>query len=218
MLTLQHILDEMTYEEYVQHLLEKYGAVPYDYFIDRSMLVKTGKKISRSVDGLEVHHIDETKYLFLSDPQACKDQNAPWECQKADRLVYCDKVEHLILHMKIIEEYRPRAEWIQYFELGPLDIIASINDLYTYFLEHATLQTTWYGNLTKKILPKYKEYILILNLIKLILEPLGVPEDRINALIFASHSSEGCHEKLINEVEHLDEKLLAYLENTNIDL
>ena len=39
----------------------------------------------------------------------CNDKfaiNNPFEYQKADRLVYCNVLEHLILHIKIVEEPR----------------------------------------------------------------------------------------------------------------
>ena len=48
------------------------------------------------------HHIDEDKAIMLStDSFAVR---YPFEYQKADRLVYCNYLEHLLLHIKIAEE------------------------------------------------------------------------------------------------------------------
>ena len=48
----------LSYDEYVDVLLEKYGRVPGDYYTDSSFQ-KKNKKIVRSKDGLWCHHIDE---------------------------------------------------------------------------------------------------------------------------------------------------------------
>lgn len=54
---------------------------------------------SRTSEGLLCHHIDEDKVSVLSDPHFAKDY--PFSYQKKDRLVYCDYIEHLLLHYKL---------------------------------------------------------------------------------------------------------------------
>ncbi len=54
---------------------------------------------SRTPEGLLCHHIDEDKASVLSNPRFAKDY--PFSYQKRERLVYCDYVEHLLLHHKI---------------------------------------------------------------------------------------------------------------------
>jgi hypothetical protein len=105
-------LIKMTYIELVDFLREKYGPVPADYFdqesFDKYMLGKTKtikkNKVSRTEEGLHCHHVDEDKYATLSGPEKVKLQNAGFEHQKKERLVYCNLIEHSIAHVKIAIE------------------------------------------------------------------------------------------------------------------
>lgn len=102
----------MKYDDLVNYLLNKYGPAKYDYFCNESCKSKN-KKISRTNEGLYCHHIDEDKAILLSvDRFAFMN---PWEYQKADRLVYCNVLEHLILHIKIVEK-------VQEDNIGKLNI------------------------------------------------------------------------------------------------
>ncbi len=96
----QEILKEMsmTYDELVDYLWKKYGRAKYDYFSTPECRSKS-KKIRRTSEGLFVHHVDEDKGMRLSDSSWAKEQ--PWEYQKAERLVYCNYIEHLLLHIQI---------------------------------------------------------------------------------------------------------------------
>ena len=90
----------MGYAELVEYLLKKYGAAKGDYFVSESCKTKN-RNVPRTSEGLECHHIDEDKAIMLSDSRwAVKN---PFSYQKADRLVYCNVLEHLILHVKIVE-------------------------------------------------------------------------------------------------------------------
>lgn len=91
----------MSYSELVKHLLSKYGPAQYNYFRNESCKSKN-PKVSRTSEGLICHHIDENKAILLSNDKCAV--NNPFEYQKADRLVYCNVLEHLILHIKIVEE------------------------------------------------------------------------------------------------------------------
>ena len=89
---------KMTYSELVDYLLKKYGPAKCDYFRTEACKSKN-PKVSRTSEGLYCHHIDEDKAIML-----CNDKfaaNNPFEYQKAERLVYCNALEHLILHIKI---------------------------------------------------------------------------------------------------------------------
>ena len=92
---------KMTYDELVDYLLKKYGPAQYDYFRNESCKSKNSK-VSRTNEGLYCHHIDENKAILLSNDKFAI--NNPFEYQKANRLVYCNVLEHLILHIKIVEE------------------------------------------------------------------------------------------------------------------
>lgn len=93
----------MNYNDLVVSLLKKYGAAKHDYFTDRECTIKN-KLVSRTAEGLFCHHIDEDKAIMLSnDEYAARN---PFEYQKKNRLVYCNLLEHLLLHVKIAEEPR----------------------------------------------------------------------------------------------------------------
>ena len=89
---------QMTYDELQQYLIEKYGGAVCAYFATPECKSKS-KKISRTGEGLYCHHMDEDKGGNLSDPVGAINQ--PFEWQKKERLVYCNVLEHLILHIKI---------------------------------------------------------------------------------------------------------------------
>ena len=103
----------MGYEELADYLKEKYGPAKYDYFCNESCRT-VNKKTSRSSEGLQCHHIDEDKHGNLSVPQLAK--RHPYKYQKKDRLVYCNLIEHCLLHHKINEFTQA------YPKVSPIDI------------------------------------------------------------------------------------------------
>ncbi|USS92963.1 hypothetical protein M8332_04980 [Fructilactobacillus ixorae] len=104
---------DLDYQSAVKSLLNKYGKSTKDYYSEkmyvdflkenRKTLIKT-KEISRTDEGLYIHHIDEDKYIQLSTPKIIKSFGYPFTVQKADRLVYCNLIEHSILHTLISRE------------------------------------------------------------------------------------------------------------------
>lgn len=121
---------KMTYGELAQYLLKKYGAAKYDYFRTEACKSKN-PKVSRTSEGLYCHHIDEDKAIMLCDDKFAI--NNPFEYQRAERLVYCNALEHLILHIKIVEE--PRNRDANEMELqgigGAINLLCpQINDFY----------------------------------------------------------------------------------------
>ncbi len=151
----------MTYIELVNHLLNKYGKATHDYFRNESCKSKN-PKVSRTSEGLYCHHIDEDKAIMLSNDKFAP--NNPYEYQKADRLIYCNILEHLILHIKIMEE--PRNAEANEFELQGIGgvynfICPQINDYYNgYVFNQQWLITAF--NLIKN---NFDDYIDILKYI-----------------------------------------------------
>jgi hypothetical protein len=92
----------MNYDQYVSYLLKKYGPAQYDYFCNESCKTKNSK-VSRTKEDLFCHHIDENKEVLLSTPEIAKLH--AFKYQKKDRLVYCNILEHLLLHIKIVQEF-----------------------------------------------------------------------------------------------------------------
>lgn len=79
------------YEEYVFSLKEKYGVVPGDY---RTVKGNPNNKIKRVKEGLFVHHTMEFNSANLSS-------NLNNIADKKENLVYCNYLEHYLLHLII---------------------------------------------------------------------------------------------------------------------
>lgn len=101
-----------TYSDAVNILLDKYGAAEDHYFREKSYErffrgeIKniTKGNYLRSAEGLECHHIDENKFLNMTNTCYIKSQQIPFKYHKKERLVFCDIVEHTILHALIAKE------------------------------------------------------------------------------------------------------------------
>lgn len=120
-------LFEMDYEKAICHLLKKYGPVKDDYYREKSYFkflndeIKsiTKGKYSRTSEGLYCHHIYENEELMLSNINIIKYMKLPYYYQKKENLVYCDLIEHAILHILIADETNHKygyAGYITYME------------------------------------------------------------------------------------------------------
>lgn len=102
----------LSYEQAVEKLLLKYGAARHDYYKEKSYTRFLNGEIKnitrgdykRTQEGLYCHHIDEFEFENLSNKDFIQSYKYPFYRQKKDRLVYCDLIEHLILHTLIIKE------------------------------------------------------------------------------------------------------------------
>lgn len=100
------------YDQAVEFLHEKYGTAEDAYFSEKSYerFLKgeikniTKGKFSRSVDGLECHHIAENKFMYMTNMDSIKVQSIPFESHQKENLVFCDVIEHAILHILIAKE------------------------------------------------------------------------------------------------------------------
>jgi superfamily II DNA or RNA helicase len=81
------LVKNFTYAEYCEYLKTKYGKVPFKYGSSKN------KK-----PGYFIHHIAEDKVPSLSHPEQKKQYP---EYQVPELLVYCDYLEHLLLHIMI---------------------------------------------------------------------------------------------------------------------
>lgn len=107
---------DLNYDELVVYLLGKYGSASEDFYLESSYndfisgVVRSIVKgdVSRLKEGLYCHHVDENRIQKLTDLMLIKLGEIPFECQKKDRLVYCDLIEHALLHTLIITESRAK--------------------------------------------------------------------------------------------------------------
>lgn len=154
------LIDEwlMDYDEQVEYLLNKYGGAKYDYFHNETCR-SINQKVKRTNEGLICHHIDENVYENLSTIKIAKGH--PFSVQKADRLVYCNYLEHLVLHMKIgkirFGEGRIPAHALAYVTPGLLYICWTLNDLY----DKNGSSTPWRERCYQEIENNFKDYIFL---------------------------------------------------------
>lgn len=147
-------LFEMTYNELCNYYIKKYGNVKHDYF-STPECKSVQKKNSRTKEGLEIHHIDENKHPLLSAKWA---KNMPFECQKADRLVYVNVLEHLLLHIKIYEEECEKSAVTgKQAILGHPGIYFLSQRINDYFSKEKEING-WHINMAKIIIDNFEEY------------------------------------------------------------
>ena len=153
-----------SYDEAVEFLLQKYGPAQDDYFREKSYkrfmnneIKSIAKgKISRTSEGLYCHHIDEKKMLKMADFSFIKIDKIPFDYQKKERLVYCDLIEHNILHVLIAKETS--------LEFGYPGFIAFlVPDIEIWYLNQITPVREWEKNCYKKSFLDPQEAFNILN-------------------------------------------------------
>ena len=154
----------MTYDDYVHWLLEKYGPAKFDYF-SNEMCRSKSSNITRTKEGLVCHHIDENKAILLSDPDIARAN--PFEYQKKDRLVYCNLIEHLLLHLKIVNECHKTNPVLG--GGGVETIRRQINGYY----EDKPCSQSYHTDLYNVIAEKYDDYIKVLKYGIRIYEEIG---------------------------------------------
>lgn len=142
---------KLNYEDCVNYLKKKYGNVTKNYFSNPQCKSKS-QGISRTKEGLYIHHVDEDKAILLADKEQAL-QN-PWAYQLADRLVYCNLLEHLILHIKITEKTKGEFGWrgIHAF------MIPQFNDIFT-----GVIYKNWMENCRLAVKDLKNEYLSVIN-------------------------------------------------------
>ncbi len=148
---------KMSYQDIVSALLQKYGSAKHNYFKDTACKTKN-PLVTRTNEGLFCHHIDEDKVIML-----CNDKiavNNPFEYQNADRLVYCNLLEHLLLHVKIAESPSSYANENELPNIGGAInfICKDLNDIYS----GKEFADEWRKNVADKVKDNFDDYIIIL--------------------------------------------------------
>ena len=156
---------KMSYQDIVSALLKKYGSAKHNYFKDTACKIKNSL-VTRTNEGLFCHHIDEDKAIML-----CNDKfaaNNPFEYQKAARLVYCNLLEHLLLHVKIAENPSLDANENELPGIGGAInfICKDLNDIYS----GKEFSDEWRKNVADKVKDNFDDYIIILRYLWYIVE------------------------------------------------
>lgn len=136
---------KMDYLQYCKYLQEKYGIPKYDYM---TKSYNKNQKNSRTSEGLVIHHIDEDKMIQLSEKAYA--ELCPFEWQAKERLVYCDYLEHLLLHVLICENPSPERDPSVDVGIGGVVnfIVPELNDVYSGF----KTKQAWRKNCHDKII------------------------------------------------------------------
>ncbi|MCR4833571.1 MAG: hypothetical protein K5900_08330 [Butyrivibrio sp.] len=125
----------LTYSGLINYLKSKYGLPPKPYFEVRifngeEKLYKNITANSRTSEGLNIHHDFENMYERISDSENAK--FAPKYVQFPENLTYCNLLEHLLLHYKILTEKYENVRQKVYdnWESYRNNILNEINDKY----------------------------------------------------------------------------------------
>lgn len=152
-------IKDLTYLQYCDYLQCKYGIGLSDYM---TKSWNKNQKCTRTKEGLITHHKFEDRAIMLSTKEFA--MNNPFEWQLAENIIYCDYLEHLLLHILICE--CPSAEKNQFEVVGIGGVInfivPELNDFYSGW---ATNQE-WRKNCHNRIKDDKDVYILLLKRFK----------------------------------------------------
>lgn len=155
----------LSYKGLCNYLKQKYGKVKGNYFLDPSCKVRND---AIKKEGLLIHHIYDIKYGNLKKFDRAKRTNFLY--QKGENLVYCNMLEHLLLHVRMSIENNT-------FE-NIVEVMGSHYELERY-KDFITEKTKEYK---EDIDPKlhvlvdhYKEYLWLLDYSELIIENIHFP-------------------------------------------
>lgn len=139
-----------TYYEYCDYLQKKYGIGKADYY---TKSFYPNKKCSRTSEGLVAHHKKEDTMICLSNRMIAK--KCPFEWQQKENIVYCDYLEHLLLHVLIRKEFPETILGLG----GIIDyIIPELNDVYSGWVT----KQPWRKNLHNKVIHDKSVYLEII--------------------------------------------------------
>ena len=141
-----------TYEKCLAILKNKYGPVSGNYYLDEG-LERKNPNISRTREGLIIHHDQENEFPLLSGLMRFFPPD-PFEVQKSEYLTYCNYIEHLILHLLIYIETNGKHS-----KQGILVIVQDINHMF----ENIEGEYFWKRNCFNIIKGDFDFYITLLN-------------------------------------------------------
>ena len=121
-------IKNLSYLEYCDYLQKKYGVSSVPYF---SISWSKNPKATRTSEGLVIHHKFEDHAIMLGDPKFASAN--PYEWQLPENLIYCDYLEHLLLHIMICENPAPDHNELEAVGIGGvINFIApELNDVYS---------------------------------------------------------------------------------------
>ena len=180
----------LSYDELIKALNKRYDTVKGDYFENEDCL---NVNLNIQKDDLFIHHIDEDKGILLEKTNDAL--NYSYDYQKANRLVYCDYLEHLLLHVKIIENNQDKSKLQDIFN-STLSIIKDIN---TYYGEQGSIDSS--NKAILKIKTEYKSYIAILNKINQLIQSNELFQEYVTKKALALNWDNDVIDKIYNDIK-----------------
>ena len=121
------LVKDFDYLEYCDYLQEKYG-IGLDDYMTKSYNSKS--KCKRTKEGLLAHHKKEDTVPLLSRKDVAI--MYPFEWQSKENIVYCDYLEHLLLHILICKYPSKNSDFAKVGLRGiTCFIVPELNDLYS---------------------------------------------------------------------------------------
>lgn len=147
----------MTYEAYCDYLQAKYGIGRADYM---TKSFNKNQRVSRTSEGLIAHHKAEDKMILLSTKEVA--EKCPYEWQQKENIVYCDYLEHLLLHVLICKY--PSQDRIPIADVGIGGVInfivPELNDLYSGWVSNQS----WRVKCHNRVIEDKEVYLEILRI------------------------------------------------------
>ena len=181
-----------TYLEYCDYLQQKYGIGLCNYMSENW---KKNSKVTRTKDGLYVHHKYEDHAIMLSNPEYAKKN--PYEWQMKENLVYCDLLEHLLLHQLICEYPADNKNKNEQVGIGGVVnfIVPELNDVYSGWVSKQPWQQNCHNAIIKdkdvylQVLKRYKDFhdnnpFIVKWLLKSYNKQFGLWSDEKNAELY----------------------------------
>lgn len=163
----------MTYLEYCDYLKGKYGIGRADYM---TRAFNKSNKVSRTSDGLIAHHKAEDKMILLSTKEVA--EKCPYEWQMKENIVYCDYLEHLLLHVLICKYPSQNRHPLADVGIGGVVnfIVPELNDLYSGWVS----KQAWRNNCHRIVIEDREVYLEILKMfIAYLKEERGIEDKEI---------------------------------------
>ena len=183
---------DFTYLEYCDYLQQKYGIGLCNYM---SASWKKNSKVTRTKDGLYVHHKYEDHAIMLGNPEYA--QKNPYEWQLKENLVYCDLLEHLFLHQLICEHPADNKNKNEQVGIGGVVnfIVPELNDVYSGWVSKQSWQQKCHNAIIKdkdvylQLLKRYKDFhddnpFVVRWLLKSFNQKFGLWSDEKNSALY----------------------------------
>lgn len=190
---------DYTYLEYCDYLQKKYGIGLCDYMTRSWNKIQ---KVTRTKEGLYVHHKFEDHAIQLSRSEYAK--NNPFEWQLAKNLVYCDALEHLLLHILICEYPSENQNEDEDVGIGGVinHFVPELNDFYSGW----QTKKVWLQNCHRIIKNDKNVYLVLLKRFKNFYK--DDPEFQIEDLLTSACEEYGTwsierNNELFNEIKNL---------------